>query len=163
MKPKGSNRQHPRSRAPRDPVDVAVELHDRAVDARSSGRPAEAEVLCRRSLRLLEKASGPDHPDVANVLLCLGGTFEDRCAYDEAEQHYARAVAILDTAGDEPEVRRLQIQALGSWGGVRRTQGRYDEAEPILRRALAAAEQAFGSDDLEVATALNNLGVLYKY
>src|SRR5262245_51317255 len=43
-----------------------------------------------------------------------------------------------------------------------RVQGRYWEVERLFRQALALAEAAFG-DHLEVATMLNNLGVLYKY
>src|SRR5262249_57924352 len=44
-----------------------------------------------------------------------------------------------------------------------RVQGRYSEAEGLLRQALALAEAAFGADHLEVGRMLNNLGVLYKY
>ena len=34
--------------------------------------------MCRRSVRMLEKALGPQHPDLANVLNTLGAIYEDR-------------------------------------------------------------------------------------
>ena len=48
-------------------------------------------------------------------------------------------------------------------GDVLYQQGRYHDAEPVLLEAIAALEQGFGADHLEVATALNNLAVCYKY
>jgi tetratricopeptide (TPR) repeat protein len=44
-----------------------------------------------------------------------------------------------------------------------RVEGRYDQAEPLYRRALSLAEQVYGPDHLEVSAILNNLAVLYKY
>jgi len=42
-------------------------------------------------------------------------------------------------------------------------QGRYREAEPLLLEAIADLEQGYGANHLEVATALNNLAICYKY
>jgi hypothetical protein len=41
--------------------------------------------------------------------------------------------------------------------------GSYREAAACHLRALAAAGEVFGTDHLEVAAVLNNLGVVYKY
>ncbi len=41
------------------------------------------------------------------------------------------------------------------------TQGRYAEAEPLHRRALAIREKALGPDHPDVAASLNNLASLY--
>ncbi|CAM9170512.1 unnamed protein product, partial [Laminaria digitata] len=38
-------------------------------------------------------------------------------------------------------------------------QGRYDEAVPLLRRSLDIREKALGPEHLEVASALNGLGL----
>jgi tetratricopeptide (TPR) repeat protein len=38
-------------------------------------------------------------------------------------------------------------------------QGRYAEAEPLYRRAVAIAEKALGPDHPRVGTALNNLAM----
>ena len=41
-------------------------------------------------------------------------------------------------------------------------QGRYAEAEPLYKRALAIDEKALGPDDPSVGTSLNNLAELYR-
>ncbi|MCP4307664.1 MAG: tetratricopeptide repeat protein, partial [bacterium] len=41
-------------------------------------------------------------------------------------------------------------------------QGRYDEAEPLYRRALAILEKVLGAEHPAVATSLNNLAELYR-
>lgn len=41
-------------------------------------------------------------------------------------------------------------------------QGKYDEAKPLLTRALAIIEDAYGPEHYEVATALNNGAGLLK-
>ena len=45
---------------------------------------------------------------------------------------------------------------------VRRARGRYPQATRILNEALQLAEQACGSDSLEAAGILNELGILAK-
>ena len=39
-------------------------------------------------------------------------------------------------------------------------QGKYDEAEPLCKRALAIDEKALGAEHPDVAAGLNNLGML---
>ena len=41
-------------------------------------------------------------------------------------------------------------------------QGRYEETEPLLERALGIFEAALGSNHFEVARSLNNLAGLYR-
>jgi tetratricopeptide (TPR) repeat protein len=42
------------------------------------------------------------------------------------------------------------------------SEGRYGEAEPLYRQALAISEKALGPDHPDVATSLNNLALLYR-
>lgn len=58
------------------------------------------------------------------------------------------------------QAARFQVQFLAGLADLRREQGRYDEAEPLFRRALAVAQQAFGPRALEVAAVLNNFAAL---
>jgi len=81
---------------PPDDIDLACRLHDGAVGARAQGNLEEAESLGRKALRLLEKAEGTAHPDVANVLNHLGSVRADRGDYAEAERLYQRAVRIME-------------------------------------------------------------------
>jgi tetratricopeptide (TPR) repeat protein len=55
------------------------------------------------------------------------------------------------------------VTALRALAGFLEQQGRYGEAEPVRREEVAACEQAFGPDHLELATSLNNLAVCDKY
>jgi tetratricopeptide (TPR) repeat protein len=111
----------------------------------------------------MERAVEPDGPDVAAILTSLAAIAQDRADYAEAQDLFGRSASILDAAGgDDHDVMRLRIQALGSLGAVLRTRGRYAEAEPILCRALVLAAEALGTGDIEVGALLNHLGILHK-
>ena len=64
-------------------VDAAVRLHDVVGERRVGGRPADALVPCEQALAILERECGDGHPDVANVLLTLGGVHESLGGYGE--------------------------------------------------------------------------------
>ena len=49
-----------------------------------------------------------------------------------------------------------------TWRCLYQAQGRYAEAEPLCRRALAICEQALGPDHPDTATSLNNLAELLQ-
>ena len=55
----------------------------------------------------------------------------------------------------------MSRQALNNLAGLYDMQGRYAEAEPLFKRALAIYEKALGPDHPDVARALNNLALLY--
>ena len=57
----------------------------------------------------------------------------------------------------------LRVQSLVMRGRPAPRPGRYKEAEPLLREALALAEESFGPDSFETAAVLNQLGMLGKY
>jgi CHAT domain-containing protein/tetratricopeptide (TPR) repeat protein len=50
---------------------------------------------------------------------------------------------------------------LSNLGNVYTTQGHYVEAEPLLKRSLAAKEKALGPDHPDIARSLNTLAILY--
>jgi tetratricopeptide (TPR) repeat protein len=152
-------------------TDEACRLHDAAVEAYGGGRIDEAEEFFRHALALFEQVEGADHPDVAATLGNLGAILEDWCDYPGAEECYVRAAAITEAIeengfknyeGDE-DVTRLRLQSLDNLGRILRIQGRYAQAEPVIRRALNFAVRAFGAQSLEVSGALNNLGMLGKF
>src|SRR4030095_9645185 len=73
------------------------------------------------------------------------------------------AAALRKVVPRTPSAARRLGRSLVQLGDVLYQQGRYHDAEPVLLEAIAALEQGFGADHLEVATALNNLAVCYKY
>src|SRR4051794_3251229 len=96
-------------RPSRVPADVAVALHDRAVLLHGRGNRDRAYRACRRALRLMETAVGPDGPDVAAILSSLAAIAQDRGEYAEAETLLGRSARILDAvATDAPDVVRLR-------------------------------------------------------
>ena len=78
--------------------------------------------------------------------------------YPEAEKQFTAAVK--EAEGFEPQDPRLAT-SLNNLAALYRTKGRYAEAEPLYKRALAIAEKALGPDHPLVATILGNLERLY--
>jgi clan AA aspartic protease (TIGR02281 family) len=60
----------------------------------AQGRYAEAEPLYRRSLEIMEKTLGPNHPDVATILNNLAELYREQGRYAEAEPLYRRSLEI---------------------------------------------------------------------
>jgi esterase/lipase superfamily enzyme len=59
----------------------------------AEGRYTDAEILYKRSLKIREKALGPDHPNVATSLHNLAVLYHDQGRYADAELLYKRAEA----------------------------------------------------------------------
>jgi tetratricopeptide (TPR) repeat protein len=149
-----------------DPVERAVQRHAEALLALADGAFERAHVLASEALGAFEAESGPFHPDVANVLNCLARVHEQRADYAAAEASARRSVDIMRQVREQAEgedIDRLYLQSLTCLGDVVRIHGRYDEAEPYLREAIAIGEASLGGEDEDVVTALNSLAVLFKY
>jgi tetratricopeptide (TPR) repeat protein len=123
------------------------------------GRYEEARSDAEQSgdrIRLAGVALAERRPHDALALtethLCVehGAALEELARLDEAEAVY-RALP-----EDEALVR------LGR-GSVLRARGEYEQAERELLQGLRLAEQGFGAWSIETASALNALGVTYKY
>ncbi len=78
--------------------------------------------------------------------------------YADAERQFAAAVEAAEEFG--PQDRRLAT-SLNNLAVLYRAQGKYPEAEPLYKRALAIREKALGPDHPDVAASLYNLAVLY--
>ena len=78
--------------------------------------------------------------------------------YAEAEKQFLAALREAEKFGSAD--RRL-ARSLTSLATLYRTQGKYNDAEPLYQRALEIDEKVLGTEDTQVAADLNNLGVLY--
>jgi len=76
-----------------------------------------------------------------------------------ARQLLARGVARAEELSDRPA---LQARLLGTVGEVYRTLGRYDEAQPLMERAVRLLESARPEGDPELAGHLEVLGDLHR-
>ena len=110
-------------------VEAARLLNQAASYLHERGLYGDAEPLFQRSLAILEKALGPDHPDVATSLNNLATLYRNQGRYVEAETLFVRSLAIREKAlgPDHPDV----AGSLNSLAELYRNQGKYDEAEPL--------------------------------
>jgi CHAT domain-containing protein/Tfp pilus assembly protein PilF len=139
-------------RAPEPPPDVAQ-------PSRQS-RNQEAIAKARDALTLREKASGPEHPAVADSLMTLGTLLRDAGAYAEARTTYERALAIREKALGP---NHLAVAAtLNPLGYLLFRAGDYAAARPVLERGLAIRETVLGPSHATVAYSLNDLGLLLE-
>ncbi len=72
----------------------APSLNNLAALYQAQGNYAEAEPLYRRSLAIMEKALGPEHPNVATNLENYAALLRETGRADEAAEMEARAKAI---------------------------------------------------------------------
>jgi serine/threonine protein kinase len=98
------------------------------------------------------------------ALTFLVDTFKQADPYQvQGEKVTAREILDQGTArvsrelAGEPDVQAAVMDAIGE---VNLGLGRFEEAEPLLTRALALRRQLFGSESLEVAQSLEHLAVL---
>ncbi len=76
----------------------ASTLKEQMDDLHDKGRYKEAIAVGEEVLSIREKIMGPDHPDVATILNCLGTLYESQGIYKEAEPLYIRALSINEKA-----------------------------------------------------------------
>ncbi|MDH3669747.1 MAG: tetratricopeptide repeat protein [Gammaproteobacteria bacterium] len=79
--------------------------------------------------------------------------------YAAAERHLLAALRTAEEMG--PEDPRLAL-SLNNLALVYHAQGRYDEAEPVYKRAISITERALGPDHPNLAASLGNLAELYR-
>jgi tetratricopeptide (TPR) repeat protein len=127
----------------------AVELGESEAEARARlAGVARAERRPKDALELLAGVPGLD------ALVERAAALEELARFDEAEE------LLRGIESDEPRIRHALDLVRGA---VARDRGDYDEAERILRSAVAYAETTFGACSIETATALNALGMSCKY
>jgi len=130
----------------------------------------------QRAYDALVAASGPGHPDVANLLNNLAALALARGRHVEAEAHarLARSIveAVLGQADEgslaldadvEAAIRLIHLNALRSLATALRCEGHYPESECAGLAALRIAQDRLARSDAQIATCQIQLGVLYKY
>jgi len=154
-------------------LDTAISLNNLALVLQDQGRYGEAEPLHRRALEIREAELRPDDPDMFYTLKDLAELLRAQGRFAEAEPLLRRALEIREAALDPDHPGRANIlntatmlstaTILQSLGVLLRHQGRYGEAEPLLRRALEIREATLGPDHPDTALSLNYLGVLLRF
>lgn len=162
-----TRRAAPRSPgAPRRAADreaQVVALHDRAEDALAALDFTSAERLGRQALAGAARVFGPRSLDTANVTLTLARVASARGDLARAERLASRAHALVRGARGGGDVARLRLSAMEELASVLCKAGRFAEARPLARRALALAERVFGPRSPEAVAPLNRTGVICKF
>ena len=144
--------------------ETATALNNLALTYQLLARYTEAEPLNRRAIEIDEKIFGKDHPDVATRYNNLGMLLKDQRKYAAAEPLYRRAIEIgerfsariIDVPTTSSGFRRsieISEKVLGkdhptvairydNLAGLLQDQRKYDQAEPLLRRAFEIDEKA---------------------
>lgn len=135
------------------------QLNREATALYKQGNYGEAIAHTKQAISLIEKALGPDHPDIATSLNNLAALYAALGRYHEAELHHKRSLAILEKVfGPDDPFTATGISNLAS---VYAEQNRYAEAIPMHERALAIREKALGPLHPDVAQSLEHLASLY--
>ena len=150
----------------------------------AQGNYSEVETLYLRVLSISEKSPGPDSQQVATDLSDLAHLYKTQGEYVRAEPLLKRSLVILEKKmredvaisdygntmrGITPEVREifiknrntLLVHTLSELAELYLVQGRYGEAEPMLKRSLAIYTKDWGSEHLQVTGSLELLARLY--
>jgi tetratricopeptide (TPR) repeat protein len=120
-------------------------------------KPAEAEKMHREALALFEKSGGPNDPDVILCLNNVGQCLTAERKYDEALAIFHRIIEASEKTGESADLGTF----VDNMGTVYVRMGKYAEAEPLRKRALAIYERTLGKNHLEVGTCSLNIATLY--
>ena len=143
-----------------EPIKAADLARRCAIYLWARGEYETAEQLCARALTIVEKALGPDHPDVARALNNLAVLYMELGRHAEAEPLLTRALAVRERElGSDHRSVALTLHNLGL---ASMELARYAQAESLHARALAIRRKIFAPDHSEVVWSTIALGVLYR-
>ncbi len=137
--------------------DVIQSLNNLAGLYHDQGRTAEAEPLLKRAQDLEERTAA--QVALWQSYMALGTAAHQKGKYAEAEINFKAGLAIAEEF--RPEGQHLASN-LNNLATLYDDQGRYAEAQPLVKRALAIVEKALGPEHPHVAQSLNNLALLYQ-
>ncbi|WP_417914681.1 tetratricopeptide repeat protein [Candidatus Electronema sp. JM] len=128
-----------------------------ALAAHQSGKLAEDRLDYAKAMRQYKKAVTLEeaNPDYLLAAEQMARTLGD---YGHAQEWIERLLQLGEKKGKADTELAFALNELAL---VYDAQGRYAEAEPLYKRALAIREQKLGKDHPDVADTLNNLAWLY--
>lgn len=118
----------------------------------------KAEQYFQSALRIYETTLGQRHFLFISGMNNLGLLYQDIGRFGEAEALHARSLTLLEQAADNPIAIATTLNNLAS---ARRQQGKLEEVQPLLERALRIYEEHLGREHSLYAYGLNNLASYY--
>ena len=145
-----------------DSPEIAAALNNLAALYQRQERYADAEPLFKRALAIREKIA-------RRAIIPISAQSLNNLATHVREARAATAIPNRCSSGRWRSTKRRRVRniprsrrLLNNLGQVGKVQGRYAEAEPLIRRSLAIREKVLGRDHPDVARSLNNLADLYE-
>ncbi|HWT15265.1 MAG TPA: serine/threonine-protein kinase [Patescibacteria group bacterium] len=131
-----------KAHGPNDPA-VAESLVNLGVLAGYRGHRTESKPHLERAVAILEKQVPQEPLALANAYSALAALLRDAGELPKAAELMRRALTMFD--GVDPDLP-ARIAALHNLATVLLDSGRHDEAEPLIREAIAATERTQGVD-----------------
>lgn len=126
----------------------------------TTGRLNESPKLTERALELKERLLGPDHPDIADVLLFRAQVYSQRGDSWTAQASLERALTI-ETNAFGPDHHHL-AEFLTKIGNIYLDLGEAAKARETFERALEITEKAPGPDRTYIVETLLGLASVYE-
>ncbi len=107
----------------------------------------------------------PNSPLLGSLYYSLGKIYADRLEQGKAvhyQDEQSKAVSAFEEAIDRQKSDSTsQAQSLNALANLFKFSGRYQDAEPLFKRALSIREEEFGVEAIETASSLSDIGELY--
>ncbi|OJD10564.1 hypothetical protein ACJ73_09755 [Blastomyces percursus] len=147
----------------RNETDVIDTLHNLTVVLEAQGKLEDATQIATRTISLSSKFKGELHPDTL-VRINICGSLKEKCGkIQEAEVMYRSALSCLEREDVLGMMDPRTLNCAYSVGMICLRQGKYGEAEKLLRQVLDGREKVLGSDHkLTIATVINFANCLSK-
>ncbi len=124
-------------------------------------RRRQAEVLLDLIEQLVQEGEpflSPGSQPYGQYLLWSARFLVQDLRWQEAQTVLNQATQVFEQGGKQVD----HATALNNLAELYRSQGKYEQAEPLYQRALAIREKQLGAEHPDTATNLNNLALLYQ-
>ncbi|MCL4226427.1 MAG: serine/threonine-protein kinase [Myxococcales bacterium] len=140
-----------------DSLEVARTLNDLGNLELAAAQWRRAEELFQQALAIVERRSGPHHPDLALSLGRLAVAAKELGRLDESAAALRRSIEILTAAEGE-----LSPSLATAWANLGVVLGAQDQGQASLaayQKALAVREQVLPPDHPDLASTIMNVGI----
>lgn len=126
----------------------------------TQGRFKEAATFLARAVRIRERVSKPDDPELAWIRVTQAKLAQETGRPDLAAPQLERALAVMTAklAPGHPYIGATKNNLAQAYIAL----GRYREAEPLMQQAVAETAKVAGATSPLHAVALNNLASLFR-
>jgi tetratricopeptide (TPR) repeat protein len=147
---------------PEHPV-IAQNLNSLALNYWYEGKYEKAERLYQRALRISEQKLGPEHAQTLLILNNIALLYRSQGKYEEAikQNQHILEVRKRKFGPVHPEVAQ-SLQNLAVTYYEQGNQSKHEEAEDLLKRALAIREELLPKKHLQSARCLRYLALVYE-